>query len=120
RRHTRSTRDWSSDVCSSDLGGGGQGLLSLDGRRVLNSLGDQRLCWRDVASRQLLTPTAAIGPAGGPLYPDGRTCPYVLPQRIQVLDFPRLLPAHVIGGVVGDSGFRAVAPPRLRFGSAIF
>src|SRR5438105_7617834 len=22
RRHTRSTRDWSSDVCSSDLGGG--------------------------------------------------------------------------------------------------
>src|SRR5207249_7379645 len=26
RRHTRSKRDWSSDVCSSDLGGGERGL----------------------------------------------------------------------------------------------
>src|SRR5690349_23145389 len=26
RRHTRSLRDWSSDVCSSDLDGGGAGL----------------------------------------------------------------------------------------------
>src|SRR5699024_11700875 len=26
RRHTRSKRDWSSDVCSSDLGGGGRDM----------------------------------------------------------------------------------------------
>src|SRR5216683_865408 len=33
RRHTRSDRDWSSDVCSSDLSGGGYRLTG--GRRLL-------------------------------------------------------------------------------------
>src|SRR5690606_40723207 len=31
RRHTRFSRDWSSDVCSSDLGNPAQGLLLLPG-----------------------------------------------------------------------------------------
>src|SRR6266542_5480185 len=30
RRHTRCYRDWSSDVCSSDLGHGGHGAMSMD------------------------------------------------------------------------------------------
>src|SRR5207247_7528309 len=36
RRHTRSTRDWSSDVCSSDLGfGAGEGGFEIgDGARL--------------------------------------------------------------------------------------
>src|SRR5207247_7074500 len=40
RRHTRSTRDWSSDVCSSDLA-----LLPQDGRAVHREAarGDERL-----------------------------------------------------------------------------
>src|SRR5699024_11998414 len=29
RRHTRSKRDWSSDVCSSDLGANGRGVFKL-------------------------------------------------------------------------------------------
>src|SRR2546421_8116896 len=34
RRHTRSDRDWSSDVCSSDLAACGTGALKTDGRRL--------------------------------------------------------------------------------------
>src|SRR6266536_5080216 len=34
RRHTRSTRDWSSDVCSSDLGAGVAGRISAPGTEV--------------------------------------------------------------------------------------
>src|SRR5207247_6915324 len=36
RRHTRSTRDWSSDVCSSDLtlAGGGAGAQAQAGKRI--------------------------------------------------------------------------------------
>src|SRR5690606_39538135 len=33
RRHTRFSRDWSSDVCSSDLGGGGPPMLRIWGWR---------------------------------------------------------------------------------------
>src|SRR6266436_7138528 len=32
RRHTRCSRDWSSDVCSSDLAGGGMVQATVDGR----------------------------------------------------------------------------------------
>src|SRR5699024_4518787 len=42
RRHTRSKRDWSSDVCSSDLGGAGSiatALLAGRGHRVVASTG---------------------------------------------------------------------------------
>src|SRR5206468_8254127 len=35
RRHTRSDRDWSSDVCSSDLGGGGGFMTSRGTANVL-------------------------------------------------------------------------------------
>src|SRR6266849_10957279 len=42
RRHTRSTRDWSSDVCSSDLPGlkvkAGDYLIAVDGREVHTNL----------------------------------------------------------------------------------
>src|SRR5207249_7833574 len=34
RRHTRSKRDWSSDVCSSDLGNGGRSLGPLGRARA--------------------------------------------------------------------------------------
>src|SRR5207247_9673713 len=40
RRHTRSTRDWSSDVCSSDLGGGERGTL-----RIVAKHADQWNIW---------------------------------------------------------------------------
>src|SRR6266511_4737939 len=33
RRHTRFSRDWSSDVCSSDLGGGDDFVMALGERR---------------------------------------------------------------------------------------
>src|SRR5206468_6711910 len=36
RRHTRSDRDWSSDVCSSDLSGRGSGQVSLQTRSGTN------------------------------------------------------------------------------------
>src|SRR5262245_63975670 len=35
RRHTRCLSDWSSDVCSSDLGGRGPGVRQLGRRRFL-------------------------------------------------------------------------------------
>src|SRR5699024_11387349 len=39
RRHTRSKRDWSSDVCSSDLSGRNRGHLALDeGHCVIDKL----------------------------------------------------------------------------------
>src|SRR5438105_9378252 len=49
RRHTRSTRDWSSDVCSSDL----TGLFARvnDGRRV-------GACWTSYAHRS--SPSASL------------------------------------------------------------
>src|SRR5690606_40188862 len=40
RRHTRFSRDWSSDVCSSDLGPVDRGARTLD--RVAQGLGDGR------------------------------------------------------------------------------
>src|SRR5258707_2456656 len=51
RRHTRYWRDWSSDVCSSDLG---MGSTILDGAIV----GDQSL----VGARALVTPGIKIPP----------------------------------------------------------
>src|SRR5690349_25081807 len=45
RRHTRSLRDWSSDVCSSDLGGGRRALLheAPDGALVRHAGADVAL-----------------------------------------------------------------------------
>src|SRR5204862_2101857 len=40
RRHTRSLRDWSSDVCSSDLAFGVDDLFSA-GQRIIRSDGDK-------------------------------------------------------------------------------
>src|SRR5207247_4277571 len=34
RRHTRSTRDWSSDVCSSDLAGTAAAVVQVDHRAI--------------------------------------------------------------------------------------
>src|SRR5690606_39899757 len=39
RRHTRFSRDWSSDVCSSDLGGGIQALLKAEQKSVVKLAG---------------------------------------------------------------------------------
>src|SRR5437868_13318518 len=41
RRHTRSKRDWSSDVCSSDLG-----IVSADGRACSEQIINQCERWR--------------------------------------------------------------------------
>src|SRR5699024_4814039 len=53
RRHTRSKRDWSSDVCSSDLGGG----ASEFGLKLLNLLNflDQFADVPEIASSDVLT-----------------------------------------------------------------
>src|SRR3712207_7344149 len=52
RRHTRYWRDWSSDVCSSDLGGrrGRGGVPGVDGvrRGLLHHAGDRRAGEADV------------------------------------------------------------------------
>src|SRR5438105_12315028 len=41
RRHTRSTRDWSSDVCSSDLLTPGPSLMSVPRPAMLVAIGQQ-------------------------------------------------------------------------------
>src|SRR5690606_39927586 len=38
RRHTRFSRDWSSDVCSSDLAGGAAGFSAIDGASDMNAI----------------------------------------------------------------------------------
>src|SRR5690606_39683845 len=43
RRHTRFSRDWSSDVCSSDLAQVWQQQLDLLARRIEGSIGDTLL-----------------------------------------------------------------------------
>src|SRR5438105_15352839 len=50
RRHTRSTRDWSSDVCSSDLTGAGEPLTSQRGDSVLSA-------WQTKTPARLHSPT---------------------------------------------------------------
>src|SRR5699024_6453854 len=57
RRHTRSKRDWSSDVCSSDLGDGPLPLLHPPGAH-LDHLG---LDDRGLPQRQLSEPSALPG-----------------------------------------------------------
>src|SRR5690242_21262973 len=53
RRHTRLTCDWSSDVCSSDLGlDGGDGLAEAEGDREVTQVVLERLDDFDVAELQ--------------------------------------------------------------------
>src|SRR2546430_4406280 len=42
RRHTRFDCDWSSDVCSSDLGGNGRAMVWPDGKPEKRSAGKER------------------------------------------------------------------------------
>src|SRR2546422_1927985 len=42
RRHTRCSRDWSSDVCSSDLGFGSEALQFLRGQHSFESVHQRR------------------------------------------------------------------------------
>src|SRR2546422_2515051 len=55
RRHTRCSRDWSSDVCSSDLLAQAQprGIQQLEHRRVAHQLGRARLALPEQALRGL-------------------------------------------------------------------
>src|SRR2546421_1260741 len=50
RRHTRSDRDWSSDVCSSDLGGLQFGLAADDGK-VFFGTTNSRNAGRNIGTR---------------------------------------------------------------------
>src|SRR2546421_1338674 len=76
RRHTRSDRDWSSDVCSSDLGGPGRQFVSRNAPSLLNGgLGLFYLFWDGQVARAGFRPPPP-GPAGeafvtpaGPLPP---------------------------------------------------
>src|SRR5712675_501705 len=57
RRHTRCSRDWSSDVCSSDLTGylaGAVGLVLQDGRVVYQ----RAVGWADREAGRKMTPDA--------------------------------------------------------------
>src|SRR5439155_2481360 len=47
RRHTRWPRDWSSDVCSSDLAIYQIGLMTKDGRRVPVRISPRLICWEE-------------------------------------------------------------------------
>src|SRR6266513_3677922 len=62
RRHTRSKRDWSSDVCSSDLGLGGDTGVVIEARMI-----DALLSDRPDDRRELFEEAAGIG-----LYRDRR------------------------------------------------
>src|SRR6202048_266787 len=53
RRHTRSTRDWSSDVCSSDLAGAVSQLLNEATQRIARSSKGPFSAKRSVATAQM-------------------------------------------------------------------
>src|SRR5207245_8325743 len=78
RRHTRCYRDWSSDVCSSDLGG-----LSLGGPPLRCASASVKFGWRRTIAppRRFGTPAAAGGraPGGGRLM--ASTVAYLLKRR---------------------------------------
>src|SRR5699024_12015168 len=61
RRHTRSKRDWSSDVCSSDLGAGGRGGAVIVG--VAKGRGPVVVPW----SRGAVAITIAVPRSRGPI-----------------------------------------------------
>src|SRR5215207_10902833 len=72
RRHTRSTRDWSSDVCSSDLAGAGLVVLLLVGGGLLAFGGDG-----DGEPEARPEPKPAALPRGGrTILPDFRVVAY--------------------------------------------
>src|SRR5690606_39497425 len=63
RRHTRFSRDWSSDVCSSDLGTNGTGTTvraPSATRRVRARLARRITAQRPASVKQVLEPLAAI------------------------------------------------------------
>src|SRR5215471_11998629 len=60
RRHTRSLRDWSSDVCSSDLGGGRSGSMTItDPLAAGSKLQRAEYHLRDGYTKQVIIPGGA-------------------------------------------------------------
>src|SRR5699024_11469763 len=57
RRHTSSKRDWSSDVCSSDL-------VSLGIRRTLEKMGEERCAYRSTQSKTRPAETRLLNQCG--------------------------------------------------------
>src|SRR6266536_4867264 len=77
RRHTRSTRDWSSDVCSSDLRADRDVLNLLSKRAGTLHLGIANYCWFADPARALCLKLAGTPDAGKPLAGlcDSARCP---------------------------------------------
>src|SRR5206468_8022930 len=68
RRHTRSDRDWSSDVCSSDLhpgsgsGGSWRGALGIAQRQIpTRVVGSRELGWRLPAELRMWPSVVIVG-----------------------------------------------------------
>src|SRR5699024_12278149 len=83
RRHTRSKRDWSSDVCSSDLGEDGVAFI----RRVIHGLDD---VFQDMMANELHS--AALVIPGG-----------MIMSMLALMGFPR----HPMGKWECDAGARS-------------
>src|SRR5690606_40773562 len=75
-RHTRFSRDWSSDVCSSDLEADADAALQLVGIEVLAARVDRQAVGRDVLGRGggvLFAHAAAPSRTGAKINPAGQS-----------------------------------------------
>ncbi len=98
--------------------------VSADGRHLVETLSDQRICWHDLASHQPYLPTAGVGRGtiGGGDHvrsvPPGPSCLVASRFRpiLKRFDFPRLLATR--GG--GESRLPGADPWRGLFGNAAF
>ncbi len=101
----------------------GMHAVSDDGRYLSSVLGQHRLCWHDLAARQLCIPTAGVDAGAGELSRahDTRSCLYFRNARfLKRIDFPRLLPVHTMGTTPGEGLFRAPPAAELQFEGALF
>src|SRR5947209_1239539 len=115
RRHTRYWRDWSSDVCSSDLVADGQVQIKRmltgiqPGRFGIGAMVEARMHRADSPPTIAQQPSATRVPPGTAQQPDlrPRSC------RItgQVIEFEDLAPAHFVGSEYNYLGVRFNNPP---------
>src|SRR6266508_5817356 len=92
RRHTRWPRDWSSDVCSSDLSRS-QRSVSLRVRQEVQEMLRQGLRLRSLGSFVLDERAPSLG--GSPLWPLSRSCAACVTEDIRE---PGLPAAEIVEG----------------------
>src|SRR5207253_8176578 len=113
RRHTRWPRDWSSDVCSSDLATGDQ--QSAGARAILNYQYRNRFAIDDyVATAELyrkLRPNLIVGGHWAPQEVDDAWLERLGEDALRVADLHRALLPDGGNGALGATGFAARIEP---------